>query len=374
MRKYDSKANEQNKKNEFYKKEKELLSPLFDYLSTEEKFVFDNLQYKKIDPHLMLKDFISFYLDKHNLKDERNNDMIELLLNLRYNPEKNNIIKEGDPIKIMLIKMVWIETNSNYILNILDIYSQVEILYDKKIFLEEVNKKIYGEDKCISYIINKTRNPEYTREVNECYYILLASFCLCLTDDTIDLCEDLVLENNNNNKIGIDQYLEMLKKINLNLQTLNEDLNISLNEMYIIDELIAIIELQKLKMINIERIKEIKRLLIENASIIQKDTSDNFSELVVNFENIYQKLNEEKLKEIKTEEDKIYDKNYYDTLKYIYFKEIKKIIDSTYRNEIFKKIIRDKEMIKRSGDILEILLRKTIKTTIGEKDGFNLMP
>ena len=158
--------------------------------------------------------------------------------------------------------------------------------------------------------------------------------------------------------------------IHLNLQDLNDSLNISLNEMYIIDELIAIIELQKLKTIDIEKIKEIKRMLIENAFIIQKDTSDKYGELVVNFENIYQKLNEEKLKEIKTEEDKIYDKKYYDTLKYIYYKEIKKIIDQNYRNKIFGKIISDKEIIKRAGDILEILLKNTIKTTIGEKAGF----
>ena len=368
LRKYDSKANVEKKKNEFYKKETKLLSSLYEYLSNEEKFVFDNLEKRNIEPDLMLKDFISYFLDEHNLKNEENNNMIELLLNLRYNPEKNNIIKENksEPIKIMLIKMIWIETNSNYILNILDIYLHAEKLFDKKKFLEEVNKKINGEDKCISYIVNETRNPEYTREVNESYYILLASFCLCLTNDEIDLCEDLVLENNNN-KIGIDQYLEMLKKINLNLQDLNDSLNISLNEMYIIDELISIIELQKLKTIDIKKIKEIKKLLIENSSIIQKDTSDKYSELVVNFENIYQKLNEEKIKEIKTEEDKIYDKKYYDTLKYIYYREIKKIIDSNYRNKIFEKIIRDKEIIKRSGDILEILLKNTIKTTIDEK-------
>ena len=371
LRKYDSKANVEKKKNEFYKKEKELLSSLNEYLSNEEKFVFDNLEKRNIEADLMLKDFITFFLDVYNLKNEENNDMIELLLNLRYSPEKNNIIKENkaEPIKIMLIKMIWIVTNSNYILNILDIYSHSEKLYDKKKFLEEVTKKIYGEDKCISYIVNETRNPEYTREVNECYYILLASFCLCLTDEEIDLCEDLVLENNNS-KIGIDQYLEMLKKIYLNLQDLNDSLNISLNEMYIIDELIAIIELQKLKTIDIEKIKEIKRMLIENAFIIQKDTSDKFGELIVNFENIYQKLNEEKLKEIKTEEDKIYDKKYYDTLKYIYYKEIKKIIDQNYRNKIFGKIISDKEIIKRSGDILEILFKNTIKTTTGEKEGF----
>ena len=72
----------------------------------------------------------------------------------------------------------------------------------------------------------------------------------------------------------------------------------------------------------------------------------------------------------KNKEDKKYASKYYDTLKYIYLKEINKIIDQNYRNKIFEKIIKDKNVIKRSGDILQILLRKTIKTTTAEKDGF----
>ena len=147
----------------------------------------------------------------------------------------------------------------------------------------------------------------------------------------------------NNNLIGIDQYLEILKKINLILQDLNNSLNLSLNEMYIIDELISIIELQKLKKINIQKIVDIRKLLRENTSIIQKDQPDKYTELVVNFENIYQKLITENLNEIKTEKDVIYENKYYDTLKYIYLKEINKIIDQNYRNKIFEKIIRDKK-------------------------------
>ena len=364
LRKYDSKANAEKKKNEFNKKEKELLSSLYDYLNYEDKFLFENIETERISTNLLLKDYISFYLDKYDLKNETNNNLIELLLNLRFNLKNNNIIEQ---IKIVLMKMIWMETNANYILKILTIYSHIEKLFNdgNKLF-EMIKNKIYDEDRSIKYIINETRNPEYTKEVNECYYILLASFCFCLTEE-IQLSENLDFENNNN-IVGIDQYLDVLKKINLSMQDLNDSLNISLNEMYIIDELIAIIELQKFKMINIQKIIDMRKLLRENALIIQRDQPDKYSELIVNFENIYQKLIEEKVKEIKTEEDKIYENKFYDTLKYIYLKEITKIIDSNYRNKIFEKIIRDKETIKRSGDILQILLKKTIKTTTGEKD------
>ena len=88
LRKYDSKANAEKKKNEFNKKEKELLSSLYDYLIYEDKFLFDNIETQKINTNLLLKDYITFYLDKYDLKNETNNNLIELLLNLRYNPKK----------------------------------------------------------------------------------------------------------------------------------------------------------------------------------------------------------------------------------------------------------------------------------------------
>ena len=370
LRKYEAKANKEKKKNDFYKKEKELLSSVYDYISSNDKFFYENLE--KIDTNIILKDYISFYLEKNELKSETNNNLVEFLLNLRYNQEKNNIIKDPDTdhVKIMLIKIIWMETNVNYILNILNIYSHAEKLFNEKErdkLFELIKNKINDEDRSIKYIINDTRNPDYTREVNECYYILLASLCLSITEDDIELSDKLELENN---IISIDHYLEVLKKINLSLQDLNTNLNISLNEMYIIDELIEIIELQKLKKINIKKIKEMRKLLRDNAFIIQKDQPDKYTELVVNFQNIYEKLIEEKIKEIKTEEDKIYDSKYYDMLKNIFLKEINKIIESNYRVKIFEKLIRDKEIIKRSSDIFQILLKKIVKTGKEEKDGF----
>ena len=369
LRKYEAKANVVKKSNELYKKEKELLSLIYEYFRNEVLIIFDNIG--KIDTNIILKDYIYFYLDKYDLKSETNNNLIELLLKLRFNPQKNSIIKENstEPIKITLMKIIWIESNANYITNILNIYSYAEKLYyNKEKLFEMVKSKINDKDKKIKYIVNETRNPEYTREVNECYYILLASICLCLTGDEMELSENVEIDSN---IIEIKKYLEQLTKINLSLQDLNTNLNLSLNEMYIIDELIKIIELQILKNINIQKIKEIRKLLRENASIIQKDSNDKYSKLIVNFENIYQIIIEEKLKEIKSEEDKVYQDKFYDTLKYIYLKEITKIIEGNYRNKIFEKIIRDNEIIKRSGDILQILLKKVIKTTTEEKNGFS---
>ena len=144
-----------------------------------------------------------------------------------------------------------------------------------------------------------------------------------------------------------------MKEINKILQNLNNDLYIYLNEMYTVDELITIIELFNN---NIKKINEIKSDLIENAQIIQKysfkdDTSEKLcDELNDNLDKIYNSI----MKEEKS-------KDFYDKLRYILFKEIKKISYSDYRYHIFSKLIEENQMIKKSNDIFQILLYNYLK-------------
>ena len=118
------------------------------------------------------------------------------------------------------------------------------------------------------------------------------------------------------------------------LQNLNNDLFIYLNEMYIIDELKEVIELQKLKNINIEKIEDIRKYLRGNTLILQNIQADKTKELIENFKKIYNSLIS---KEIKAEDKKYYNK-YYDTLKYICFRKINKIADTKYRCKILEYI------------------------------------
>ena len=64
---------------------------------------------------IILKDYINYFLDEYNLKSDINNDIVELLLNLNYN-EKNIKDNDNEHIKTLLIKILFVETNSNYIL------------------------------------------------------------------------------------------------------------------------------------------------------------------------------------------------------------------------------------------------------------------
>jgi len=175
----------------------------------------------------------------------------------------------------MILKIIWIESYSNYIENILkafEISKDINNEINKDIANEkdriELYMKIYDsiyDIIPIKYIVDEERNPEFTREVNECFYILLAGLCLSITKNI------QIMEN------SIKDYHVRLIVINNILQILNYGLGINLNELCIIDELIKIIEYELDKGIeNTKNIEIIRDYLIENSKIIQKNMPNKF--------------------------------------------------------------------------------------------------
>ena len=99
--------------------------------------------------------------------------------------------------------------------------------------------------------------------------------------------------------------------------------------------------------INIKKVSEIINNLKTNADILQKDAINKIDDLIETFNNLY-----DLIKECINYEDE----QYYDLLRYICYKEINKISDINYRATIFEYLIKDKELIKKSNDILQLLL------------------
>ena len=113
------------------------------------------------------------------------------------------------------------------------------------------------------------------KEKNKCYCILLKSIIFFIISDEIELKEK-----------NMEQFCKILKEINSILQNLNNNLNLDLKEIYIIDELIQIIEIfLKNKNINIKLVIEIKNILRENNLIIQnyinKDIDNSLIEKII---------------------------------------------------------------------------------------------
>ena len=365
-----------DKINAFYNNEETLLSNAMKEISDNHKFINDIID--KIPNDLILKDYITYFLQHYKNKDEIYNkddiyhSLIEFLLKLRFNDEKR-IIKgnEGFKINILLIKIMWTESNANYILNIFNIIENALMIfnYNQKKIINMMEELIFKE-KSIKYIINEKKNTAHTKEVNECYYILLASICYCITSNEIKLIELSGHKKNDDSEIEISYYSYLLKEINKVLQKLNDDLYIYLNEMYIIDELIQVIELFK-KNYNIEKINEIKNNMRENALIIQKNSSDSnidsiklSEELIDNFIAFYNLImnNGDIIKK---------DKYFYEKVRYILFKEIKKIPDIMYRYNILEKVLEENEIIKKSNDLFQIVLKTYLKTDDKFKDNMN---
>ena len=337
------------KNKDFHEKEESLLSSVYQEIK-KDKFIFEIIYENKIEINLILQDYITYYLQKYKNKDKifKNDDiyhkLIELLLKLRFDDKK--IIKENEnsQINILSIKILWIESNINYILNILKIIEfAIEIFNDEKKLYKEIDELIHKKN--IKYIAKEGRNPEHTKEVNECYYILLASICYSITSDKI-----ILSYKEKENEIEIYHYYIKLKEIIKILDNLNNELYIYLNEIYIIDELIKVIELLNY---NIEKINKIKNSIRESDLIIQKyafneNKDEEFSEeLINNFGLIYDFI-------IKEEK---YDKDFYDNIRYLLFRYIKKINIGYYRYLIFKKLIEENQMIKKSNDIFKFFFR-----------------
>ena len=107
-----------------------------------------------------------------------------------------------------------------------------------------------------------------------------------------------------------------------------------------------------------DRLTEICSILKNNNLILQTNEIIQSEELVGEFKSLISTLN-------KSLEDS--DKKYFELLKFIFYKEIKKVPDVRYRAAIFQEVIKDAEIIINSNDILQILLFPLVKP---RKDDF----
>ena len=272
------------------------------------------------------------------------------MLKLKFN-EETNIIKENknNISKIVCAKILWIESNIEQIVSIIKIleYSSTIFKDKKDKLIQNIEKLIFKDDKEKDFM-SEIKLSINIKEINKCYCILLKSIIFFIISDEIELKEK-----------NMEQFCKILKEINSILQNLNNNLNLDLKEIYIIDELIQIIEIfSKNKNINIKVVIEIKNILRENNLIIQnyinKDIDNSLIEKIINnFEKIYVHLMENVEKK---------DEFFYDKLSLILFKEIQIINNNDYRLYILKKVLQNNEIIKKSINIFEIIFNDFGKT------------
>ena len=138
---------------QFHDTEDSLLSNANEYI-VNNKFVFEILN--KIPHDLIFKDYITYNLQKYKSdnnvynKDDIYHKLIELLLKLRFKEEKN--------INGLLTKMIWIESNVNYILNILKIFeTAIPIFINSNKLYNKIEELIFKNENKIKYITNEKK-------------------------------------------------------------------------------------------------------------------------------------------------------------------------------------------------------------------------
>ena len=334
LRKPKNISNINKVKRDFHDKEEELLKKVLNMIK-QDKLYCDLVN--EMNPDLILNDYIIFYLEKYlGIYSKPFIHIIKLLLYYRFSDDiniiKNNVEK---PINIVIIKTIWLESYITYIKDIANLFDFVKTIIndmDGEYFYNMIYNSI--SDNSIKFIVNKKR-VEYTKEINECFYRILAGICLSLSTNNIDEM-----------RISLESYCDILKEVKKIIQKMDEHFGLYIDELYIIDELIKIIEYNPNTSKNI--IKQIKDKLVENVKIMQKNLSkEKLKENFKGLNDLLQKIKNEQTKE-----------KYYATLKYIYKKEIEKVNDKVYCLLILEEIIKQKEILKISNDIFRFLLIK----------------
>ena len=337
---------------------------------------------------LLLKDYITFYLLQKNQEKNKNkynyqeifenynpydveHDLILLLLSKRFK-ESLNIIKHNkkNDLKLFFLKILWIEANSDYIINIIKVYNILSYAAfgEKKYLFKEISDYI-GKGN-VNYISQEKRNPPHTEEVNECFYILMASICQCITNENI--LSKLVSHDDMTN------YIDICKKALQIIIRLSEDLLLYLNEKYIIEEFLLIINIANKYSIDINFEKNIIRKLKDLSSIMQTKTENKITKLNLsfidlnkyiiknlnrNYESKENKNNEKDSNDENEEKDNI-DKNddeYYKLLASFYLNEIKRLSDLSYKTNILEQIFINDKVIKKSLESFKILLKSILQ-------------
>ena len=359
--------------------ESELIDQLYIEIQNKYTKIFKMMNIIIKSPTLFFKDYITFYLNKYFNNDEELNEsnnhktyidaayykLIGLLLKIRFTEEKekseDNNEEEGenteDILKLILKKICWLESNINYIIDILKVYKNLNDNFNKENERQENNEKLFEiinnniTNLNLKYITNKEKNPENTAIVNECYYLILASIIYSILPPNIDF--------NKMKSLELNHYIDSLISSSKIISDLNDNLKIYLSEKYILEEFILIYKiLEENNKSNSGLLYNFSEVLKDNSLIIQNNFNNDqkivSEELLENYKKLYNLLTEKLCST---------DKNYFDLLKNIFFKEINKLNDIDYRTMIFDDLIKENEVIKKSCCIFQILFDDIIKTS-----------
>ena len=284
--------------------------------------------------------------------------IIKYILKIRLDDYDANIKADELLFKIAK-KILWIESNTKYIILIL-------MIYQKLTFIQLLNDKIKTiiDNHEITYEFGTERSPSETKRVNECFFLLLESMIKIILNET-NLYNKIIKINSN-----IYNFVNTIKEICHYASQIDYELSLFSKELSNIKSFIEIEEIfHDLNIDKEENIKELIELLIKKNKLnkINDDSKKEDIEILFNsLKNIYDYL-----------QSKIgFHKNYSKLINNFFYGEIKRIKDNNYRQMIYELLLGNKDIIKDSIEIFivafsEIIADNSIDALDTADDKFN---
>ena len=279
-------------------------------------------------------------IDINNLYENNLFDYISILkkmIYLRFNT--GNEGEEVDPIKSFARKILWLESNNEYISILLNIYrklsSQEQYLYNK---IESIIEK-----QEIKY--DTKRSPPHTEEINAPFFYILESLLRIIITD-YDIYKTLRPEK-------FYDFINSLKEINQNALRVFDELYIYSKEVFSIKEFLEIEE----------KLNNVNKSNLDNILSILKILSDQniFTNTLINDDTKYEDL----CKNIQILYDFLYSnlgetEDFPKLILNIFVDEIKKIDNENYRQKLVEIILSNPNLISISYPFISIILKGLI--------------
>ena len=294
--------------------------------------------------NMLYDDYLLIFLSNNfdlSLRDEYNIELIENLKNLikklveqRFG-DYNKDIKIDELLKKISRQILWIESNSKYIVLTLLIYKKLSFI---QLLNEKMNKII--EKKEIKYECGTNRSPVESKKVNECFFLYNES-----------MIKVILMENNLYEKIGDNLlgFINTIKEIYHYASQLNYELNLFSKELSNIKCFIDIEKIfNEMGEHKEENIKQLINILVEKNKYNQVNEESKEKEISNKILDIIKKLYGVLINIIGKH------KNFSKLFNEILYGEYIRVTDENFRKSILELILHDEIILKDSTRIFLI--------------------
>ena len=302
---------------------------------------------------LLMNDYFLIFLSENfpdinelNINIEEYKNILKLMLHERF--DKGDEGEETDPIKATSKKIVWMESYSQYISILLNIYRKLSV-YEKNLF-NKMDRLI--NDREIILEEDDNRNPHHTIELKAPFYYV--------TEALLRISIDIELFRKLQGQEFYD-FINLLKTITKDSLVINDELSIFSKEIFAVQEFLEIEEgLNDVNKSNVENILNVLTILMEISKINNRQL-----ELSKQGENL--SLNIKQLSEFLLN-------NLGDTKKYrelimgIFVRELKKVKNDDYRYTLIEIILKNNNLIVYSYPFMSILMNGFVSSDPSEMD------